>query len=74
MELKSKESKIVSEDKKEGASLAEIGLWCSSVCMLISSMIYGINLNNEDKWFSRLTLGIICFGFAGIIREIRKRK
>lgn len=64
------------DDKKEdnGASWAEFGLWTISVFMLFSSMIYGISYDNDEKSFSRLAIGIIAFGFAAVIREIRKSK
>ncbi len=64
-----------SEDKKDkGASFVELVLWYTAVFMLMSSMTYGILLNNSDKWFSRVTVAVIAIGFAGVIREIRKAR
>lgn len=61
-------------DKNNGASLAEIGLWTTSVVMLINSKIYGIFNSDTSGWFFRISIGVVSFGFAGVIREIRKLK
>jgi hypothetical protein len=65
MELKSKESK--------GASTIEWVLWAWGITNLFSAIMWTFT-GSSDKWlwFSRLALGVICFGFAGVIREIRK--
>lgn len=60
--------------KDKGPSFVETFLWYTGVFMLIHSIIYGIALDNSDKWFSRITVAVIALGFAGVIREIRKAR
>jgi hypothetical protein len=67
MESKSKESK--------GASFAEWALWFWGGFSLFSAMVWmAIEPDNNWHWFSRFALGAICFGFAGIMRELRKTR
>lgn len=42
-----------------------IGMW-------ISSIVWSLTGDNTDKWFSRVSIGLICFGFAGVIFRLRK--
>ena len=59
------------------ASFIEILLLSVGVVSMLSGAIWTFTgLGDEEKdiwtWFSRFALGVICFGFAGVIREIRK--
>jgi len=37
-----------------------------------SSIIWAISDDVSDKWFSRMLMSVICFGFAGVIFKLRK--
>lgn len=52
-------------------SLIESIMYFTAALMLFSSLMH---FGNPDKWFSRLALGIIAIGFAGVMREIRKSR
>jgi len=41
--------------------------------MFQSSVIYGLG-GNQERWFSRLFLSIICLGFYSIIRLLKEKK
>lgn len=52
-------------------SFIEQILYYTAGFMLFSSLMY---FSSPEKWFSRLALGMIAFGFAGVMREIRKSR
>ena len=69
MESKLKESK--------GPGIFESLMFFIGVFSMLSGMIWTfVGLGSEEQdiwsWFSRFALGVISFGFAGVIREIRK--
>jgi hypothetical protein len=75
MELKSKESKFKFEPKGPGSM--EKTMFYFGIFSMFSAIIWtftGIGDEEPDvwTWFSRFALGVICLGFAGVIREIRK--
>ncbi len=37
-----------------------------------SSLMYGLTDPNNDIWFSRIFLSMVCFGFYGIIKRLSK--
>jgi len=57
-------------DDKIGDFIALILMW-SSVISFMSCIIFMFQ-GDSDKWFSRLTLSLICLGFSGIIFRLRK--
>lgn len=62
------------EDKKNEIGFIEYTLYFFAGFNLLSSFIYQIFEEElSDKWFSRTCLAMICFGFAGVIRAIRKK-
>ena len=66
MESKSKEN-------RSSASLAEWLLWFWAGTGTFSGIMWTLTEpDNKWLWFSRYALGAICFGFAGVIRAIRK--
>ena len=69
MELKSKENK--------GPGSFETLLFFLGLFNIISGIIWTITGFGDEEpniwaWFSRYALGVICLGFVGVIREIRK--
>lgn len=52
-------------------SFIEQILYYTAGFMLFSSLMY---FSNPEKWFSRLAIGVIAIGFAGVMREIRKSR
>lgn len=59
--------------EKSEPSFIEMVLYYTAGFFLFSAFVYSIS-NTPDKWFSRITIAIISFGFAGVIREIRKAR
>ena len=55
-------------------SFIEIMLVSSGIFFIFSSIIWSITSGGQDKWFGRLCIGLVCIGFVGVIREIRKLK
>jgi hypothetical protein len=73
------ESKLKDNKPESGASWFEIMMIVCGITGLFSAMMWNIVGFKDDEpnnwlWFSRFALGIICLGFAGVIREIRKSK
>jgi hypothetical protein len=60
------------KEKDSVVDLIEFMLTVQGCFMLLSSVIWTFTNTTTDKWFSRLALSIICFGFVGIIRCIKK--
>lgn len=74
MESKSKENK-----PNNNPSIFELLMIVCGFIGLFSAMMWNIIAFKYDEpnnwlWFSRFALGIICLGFAGVIREVRKSK
>lgn len=51
-----------------------MGLWLfiSGIVSYQNAIIWSFQETNPENWFSRFALGIICFGFAGIIFKIKQ--
>ena len=47
-------------------------LLVQGIIMCQNSIIWVLTGDDTDKWFSRFSIGLICFGFAGIIFRLRK--
>ena len=47
-------------------------LLVQGIIMCQNSIIWVLTGDDTDKWFSRVSIGLICFGFAGIIFRLRK--
>lgn len=59
--------KELSFSSKIGYMLTLVGL-----ISLQNSIVWAISDDVSDKWFSRMFMGVICFGFAGVIFRLRK--
>lgn len=42
-------------------------LLIQAIILAQNSIIWVLTGDDTDKWFSRLTLSLICFGFSGVI-------
>ena len=47
-------------------------LLVQGIIMCQNSIIWVLTGDDTDKWFSRVSIGLICFGLAGIIFRLRK--
>ena len=47
-------------------------LFIQGFVMLQNGIIWMLTQDTTDKWFSRVSIGLICFGFAGVIFRLRK--
>jgi hypothetical protein len=68
-----------SKSKDKGPGIIEFAMYIWGAINLASGMIWTFtSLSDEEPdiwaWFSRYALGVMCFGFAGVIREIRKSR
>ena len=73
------ESKLKDNKPNNNFSPFELLMIVCGFTGLFSAMMWSIvgfkyDEPNNWLWFSRFALGIICLGFAGIIREIRKSR
>jgi hypothetical protein len=53
-------------------TLVQLILWFTSIIALISCIIYTVE--GDDKWFSRLSLAIICIGLIVVIESKHEKK
>jgi len=66
------------EDKKKSVTtewkIADALAWCLLIQGLVffqNGLIWGLT-SDSDKWFMRITVSLMCFGFAGIIFRLKK--
>lgn len=56
-------------------SFIEVGFFIFGVNGLLSAILWTFTHGDDHYlWFSRFALGIVCFGFYGILRLMRKNK
>lgn len=70
-----KEEQNLSEYTKKVWGIADaiaLVLLIEGTFMFLSSIIWVFTSDNTDKWFTRISMGLICYGFAGIIFRLRK--
>lgn len=65
-----------SKDNNGQGGIEAFMIW-SGIVGLISALIWTFtSFEGEEQdvwtWFSRYSIGVICLGFAGVIREIKK--
>jgi hypothetical protein len=56
-------------------NIADVICWLlfSAGCFeFLSYIIWALSKDTTDKWFTRLALSMMCFGFFGIIHRLRK--
>jgi len=73
------ESKLKENKPNSFPSMLELVMMACGFMGLFSAMMWTLVGIGDDEpnnwlWFSRFALGIVCFGFAGVMREIRKSK
>lgn len=73
MESKSKENNFDLDPK--GSGVLEYLMFLLGIMQIAGSMIWVLakwGESDSNTWYSRFALGVVCIGFAGVIREIRK--
>lgn len=55
-------------------SWIKIFFFYNAIFWVISSMIIKFSDSNDEKWFSRVFLGLICYGFYAIFKAIESKK
>lgn len=73
MESKLKDNNF--EIKPKGSGVLEYLMFLLGIMQIAGSMIWVLAKWGEsdyETWYSRFALGVICIGFAGVIREVRK--
>ena len=63
------------DKSNEKLHIADVICWLlfSAGCFeFLSYIIWALSKDTTDKWFTRLALSMICFGFFGIIHRLRK--
>lgn len=69
------EEKNLNEIPKKSWNIADVIGWLllsQGIIMIQSSILWAISDDDTEKWFTRLSIGLICFGFTGIIFKLRK--
>ena len=70
------EEQNLNKSTKKAWNIADVIGWLllvQGIIMCQNSMIWVLTGDDTDKWFSRASIGLICFGFAGIIFRLRKQ-
>lgn len=49
-------------------------IFASACYMFFSGFVYAIEEGNNDKWFSRTSLGLVLLGITGILVELNKKE
>ena len=65
----------IDKPTKKAWNIADVIGWLlfrQGFIMLQNGIIWIFTQDTTDKWFSRVSIGLICFGFAGIIFRLRK--
>ena len=65
----------LNKSTKKALNMADAIGWLllvQGIIMCQNSIILELAGDETDKWFSRASIGLICFGFAGIIYRLRK--
>lgn len=71
----SKENETLINQEKSTLNIADVIGWLllvQGIIMCQSGIIWVLTGDDTDKWFSRASIGLVCFGFAGIIFRLRK--
>lgn len=65
---------MVKDDKNKDSSpsFIELVMYYAGFISIGNSIVYSMTTEDKYLWFSRLSLGIVSLGIAGIIRQIRK--
>jgi hypothetical protein len=69
------EEQKLDKSTKKLWNIADIIGWLllmEGIIMCQSSVIFVFTQDESDKWFSRVSMGLICFALAGIIFKLRK--
>ena len=69
------EEQNLNKSTKKAWNIADVIGWLllvQGIIMCQNSIIWVLTSDDTDKWFSRASIGLICFGFAGIIFRLRK--
>lgn len=69
------EEKDLNPSTKRAWKIADVigmALLIQGIIMSQTAIIWIISGDDTDKWFSRMSVGLICFGFAGVIFRLRK--
>ena len=70
------EEQNLNKNTKKVWNIADVIGWLllvQGIIMCQNSVIWVLAGDDTDKWFSRASIGLICFGFAGIIFRLRKQ-
>ena len=68
------EEQNLNKSTKKAWNIADVIGWLllvQGIIMYQNSIIWVLT-DDTDKWFGRASIGLICFGFAGIIFRLRK--
>ena len=69
------EEQNLNKSTKKAWNIADVIGWLllvQGIIMCQNSIIWVLTSDDTDKWFSRASIGLICFGFAGVIFRLRK--
>ena len=69
------EEQKIDKPTKKAWNIADVIGWLLFIqgfIMLLDGIIWIFTQDTTDKWFSRVSIGLICLGFAGILFRLRK--
>ena len=67
----------LNKNNKQESKIADFIGWALlfyGTGMFFSGTIWTFTTDDTDKWFSRFSISLICFGFAGVIFRLRNLK